>query len=140
VSGRSASLPGHFTTRDRAYSTNRTGGWVGPRDGLDAVAKRKKSLPMPGIEFLSSSLQSSHYSDWATSQYQHHDSTSDAHRKLTSSLNVESYQSSSHGAVSLNILMLLVGHGNFSSTPRPHRLWGPHSLLSGWYQALFPLG
>jgi len=28
--------------------THRTEGWVGPRPGLDAVTKRKKSLSLPG--------------------------------------------------------------------------------------------
>jgi hypothetical protein len=40
----STSCPGRFTPRERAPGTHRTGGWVGPRIGLDAVAKKKKSL------------------------------------------------------------------------------------------------
>jgi len=39
----SASLPGQFAPRVRIPGTHRTGGWMGPRVGLDAVARRKKS-------------------------------------------------------------------------------------------------
>jgi len=47
----SASHSGHFTPGEGALSTPRMGGWVGPRAGLDAVAKiRISSLPPPGIE------------------------------------------------------------------------------------------
>jgi hypothetical protein len=41
-------------------------GGGGPRAGLDAGAKRKKSLLLPGIEFWLSSPKLSHYTDWAT--------------------------------------------------------------------------
>jgi hypothetical protein len=37
----SASRPGRFTPRERAAGTHWIGGWVGPRTGLDAGAKRK---------------------------------------------------------------------------------------------------
>jgi len=43
----SASRPGRFTPRERAAGTHQIGGWVGPRDGLDAVVKRK--IPIPYI-------------------------------------------------------------------------------------------
>jgi hypothetical protein len=39
----SASRLGRFTSRDRVPGTHSTGGWVGPRASLDAVAKRKIS-------------------------------------------------------------------------------------------------
>jgi len=42
---RSASHPGHFTPRERAPGNHWTGGWVGPRAGLDMVVKRKISSP-----------------------------------------------------------------------------------------------
>jgi len=41
----SASRPGRFISRERAPGTYYIGVWVGPRAGLDAVAKRKNSLP-----------------------------------------------------------------------------------------------
>jgi hypothetical protein len=62
----SASRPGRFTSRERAHGTDLMGGWVGPRDGLDAVAK-KKSLPCwepkPGrpIRSLVAILTAMHY-------------------------------------------------------------------------------
>jgi hypothetical protein len=37
----SASRPSRFTPEVRAPRTHRVGGWVGPRAGLDAVAKRR---------------------------------------------------------------------------------------------------
>jgi hypothetical protein len=37
----SASRLGHFTPGERAPGTHFIGGWVGPRAGLDAVAKSK---------------------------------------------------------------------------------------------------
>jgi hypothetical protein len=37
----SASRPGHFNLRERAFITHWIGGWVGPRDTLDAVEMRK---------------------------------------------------------------------------------------------------
>jgi hypothetical protein len=37
----SASRLGHFTPRERAPSTDWIGGWVSPREGLDALEKRK---------------------------------------------------------------------------------------------------
>jgi len=44
---RSASHPGYFTSREKALSTHWTGGWVGPSDGLDVVAKRKVPFTAP---------------------------------------------------------------------------------------------
>jgi hypothetical protein len=43
-----------------------TGGWVGPRTGLDMKAKRKKSPAPAGIEPWSSSSQPRNCTDWAT--------------------------------------------------------------------------
>jgi hypothetical protein len=45
--------PGHFTPGKSASAIQWTGGRVSPRAGLDAVAE--KALPVPGIEFQSSS-------------------------------------------------------------------------------------
>jgi hypothetical protein len=42
---RSASRPGRLTPTERAPDTHWRGGWVGPRDGLNAVVKRK--IPYP---------------------------------------------------------------------------------------------
>jgi hypothetical protein len=36
-----ASRPGRFTSRERAPGTHCVGSWVGPRDVLDAVVKKK---------------------------------------------------------------------------------------------------
>jgi hypothetical protein len=44
----SASRPGRYTSRERAPGTHWIGGWVGPRAGLDAVAKRR--IPSPRRE------------------------------------------------------------------------------------------
>jgi len=41
----SASRPGRFTPRERAPFTCWIGGWVGPRAGLDAVARKKFPAP-----------------------------------------------------------------------------------------------
>jgi hypothetical protein len=41
----SASSPGRFTHRERDPSTDWIGDWVGSRDGLDTVSKRK--IPSP---------------------------------------------------------------------------------------------
>jgi len=54
----SASCPSYFT-----LGTHLTGGWVDPRAGLDTVAKRRKHLPLSGIEPQLSSPQFSHYID-----------------------------------------------------------------------------
>jgi hypothetical protein len=45
----SVSRAGHLTSGERALGTHWTGGWVGPRAGLDAV-ETTKILPLPGIE------------------------------------------------------------------------------------------
>jgi hypothetical protein len=45
----SASRPGHFNPRERAFVTHWTGGWVDPRAGLEDVEKRK-FLALPGLE------------------------------------------------------------------------------------------
>jgi hypothetical protein len=46
------SRPGRFTPGEKEAGTNFIGGWVGPRAGLDATEKRKKSLPLSEIESL----------------------------------------------------------------------------------------
>jgi hypothetical protein len=45
-----ASCPGSFTPKERTPGTHWIGGWVGPRDVLDAVVKRKIPPSPPGIE------------------------------------------------------------------------------------------
>jgi hypothetical protein len=44
----SASHPGRFTPRERAFNTHWIGGWVGSRAVLDAVVRRK--IPSPRRE------------------------------------------------------------------------------------------
>jgi hypothetical protein len=39
----SASRPSSFTSSEKAAGINWTGGWVDPRTGLDAVAKRNQT-------------------------------------------------------------------------------------------------
>jgi hypothetical protein len=51
----SASRPDRFTSEERDPGTHWIGGWEGLRAGLDAVKKRK-ILPLPGIEQGPSSL------------------------------------------------------------------------------------
>jgi hypothetical protein len=46
----SASRHGRFTPREGDSGTNWIGGWVGPRAGLDAVAKRKILNPSRDLE------------------------------------------------------------------------------------------
>jgi hypothetical protein len=66
VSGQS-SRPGRFTPRERAPSTHRIGGWLGPRAVLDEVVKRK--IPSPRRESNSRTpiVQpvAQRYTDWA---------------------------------------------------------------------------
>jgi hypothetical protein len=50
----SASCTDRFTPDEGILGINLIGGFVDPRAGLDAVANRRKSLPMPGIELRSS--------------------------------------------------------------------------------------
>jgi hypothetical protein len=38
--------PGRFTPRERAPAAHWIGGWVGPKAILDAVVKRKISIPL----------------------------------------------------------------------------------------------
>jgi hypothetical protein len=45
----SASLPGRFTTGERAPGTHCIGAWVGPRAGLDDVEQRK-FFTLAGLE------------------------------------------------------------------------------------------
>jgi hypothetical protein len=52
----SALRPGSFTPEEKSPpGTHWIGSWVGLEDGLEAVAKREKSLPLSGIELQSSS-------------------------------------------------------------------------------------
>jgi len=54
----------YFIPRERALGTHWKEGWAGPRDSLDTVAKRKKSLHLPsGIKAWSSRLKLSPYTD-----------------------------------------------------------------------------
>jgi hypothetical protein len=47
----SASRPGRaFTPGESTPGTHWTGGWVGPRAGLDTEDRGKNPLPLPGIE------------------------------------------------------------------------------------------
>jgi hypothetical protein len=47
----SASRPGRaFTPGERTAGTHCTGGWVGPRAGLDTEARGKIPSPLSGIE------------------------------------------------------------------------------------------
>jgi hypothetical protein len=39
-----------FPPGERTPGTHFTGGWVGPRAGLDTEARGKNPLPLPGIE------------------------------------------------------------------------------------------
>jgi hypothetical protein len=45
----SASWPVRFAPGKRAFGTHSTGGWVGPKAGLDDVETRK-FLTLPGLE------------------------------------------------------------------------------------------
>jgi len=42
--GRSASRPSRFTPREGALGTNRIGGWMGPRAGLNTVVGHHKTI------------------------------------------------------------------------------------------------
>jgi hypothetical protein len=44
----SAACPSHFITGEKGTSTHWTGGWVGPRAGLDNMETRK-FLILPGL-------------------------------------------------------------------------------------------
>jgi hypothetical protein len=43
-------VPALLYSRDRVTDTHCTGGWVGPRAGMDTEAAGKILLPLPGIE------------------------------------------------------------------------------------------
>jgi hypothetical protein len=65
----SASRPGRaFTPGERTLGTHRTGGWVGPRAGLDTEARGKILCPCRGSNPNRTVVQSvvRHYTDWAT--------------------------------------------------------------------------
>jgi hypothetical protein len=53
--------PAAFHPQERP-GTHRTGGWVGPRAGLDRCGK----LPPPGFDPRTVQPVASHYTDWAT--------------------------------------------------------------------------
>jgi hypothetical protein len=57
-----------FTPGERTPGTHCTGGWVGPRAGLDTETRGKILSPLPGIELRSPGRPAlaRHYSDWAT--------------------------------------------------------------------------
>jgi hypothetical protein len=59
----SASRLGRFTPRERAPGTHWIGGWVGPRDVLDAVVKRK--IPSHRRESNPRTPIVQRYTDWA---------------------------------------------------------------------------
>jgi hypothetical protein len=63
----SASRTGRFTPRERAPGTHRIGGWVGPRDVLDAVVKRKILSPRRESNPRTMIVQpvAQRYTDWA---------------------------------------------------------------------------
>jgi len=46
----SASCTGHFIPRETAPVTHWVVSWVGPRAGVDAVEKEKRSLPLSTFE------------------------------------------------------------------------------------------
>jgi hypothetical protein len=48
----SVSCPGRFTPVERVSSIHWVGGWVGPRAGLDAVEKRRKSPTTQTLSYL----------------------------------------------------------------------------------------
>jgi hypothetical protein len=58
----SVSCPDHFTPKERAPSTHRIGGWVGPRAGLDDVENRI-FLILPGLNPSLVQPVASHYTD-----------------------------------------------------------------------------
>jgi hypothetical protein len=62
----SASRPGRFIPRGRTHGTHWTGGWVGPRAGLDYEEKRK-FLTLPWLELrpLGRPAPSRRYPDYA---------------------------------------------------------------------------
>jgi hypothetical protein len=49
VSGQRHARP-RYTPGERTPGTHWTGGWVGPRAGLDTEARGKLLSPLPGIE------------------------------------------------------------------------------------------
>jgi hypothetical protein len=61
----SASRPGRFTLRERAFGTHWIGGWVGPRTGLDDVEKRNNKNNNNNLKLRGFSPQAN-YSDRAT--------------------------------------------------------------------------
>jgi hypothetical protein len=52
----SASRSGRYTPGEKKTCAHWTGGWVGPRAGLDDVEKRKY-LTIPGLELRHSAVQ-----------------------------------------------------------------------------------
>jgi hypothetical protein len=64
---RSVSHPGHVLPDERTPSTHCTGGWVGPRAGLDSQVRGKISCLCQGSNIDHPVVQSvaRHYADWA---------------------------------------------------------------------------
>jgi hypothetical protein len=62
-----ASRPERFTPRERAPGTQCTGGWMGPRAILDAVVKRKITIPRRESNPRTPIVQpvAQRYTDWA---------------------------------------------------------------------------
>jgi hypothetical protein len=62
----STSRPSRYISGISTPGAHRIRGWICPSVGLDAVAKGKQSLLLPGIEFQSSSPYPGHCTDWST--------------------------------------------------------------------------
>jgi hypothetical protein len=61
---RSASHPDYFTPEEVAWGASWTGGWVGPRAGMEAMTNGKES-PYRNSNPRSSSPWHNHCADWA---------------------------------------------------------------------------
>jgi hypothetical protein len=68
----SASRPGRFTFRERVPATHCIGGWVGPRDVLDIVVKRKIPSPRRDSKPRTPIAQpvAQRYTDWTNTALQ----------------------------------------------------------------------